>query len=116
LGCTFSALSPALSARAPYLSWARRGATAQPYLFDFKNQNSTFINRQFFLCHAVGDKSAGCRGSALPSFRVLWRDSRFNLFLMPVKRDFQTTKSTKITKFSDIFIFVPFVLSVVKTL
>ena len=33
----------------------------------FKNQNSTFINRQFFLCHADGDKSAAqpYRGSRL---------------------------------------------------
>jgi hypothetical protein len=38
----------------------------QPYHLPFKNQNSTFINRQFFLCHAVGDKSADRAGSALP--------------------------------------------------
>jgi hypothetical protein len=28
--------------------------------------------------------SAGRGGSALPSFRILWRDSRFNLFLTPM--------------------------------
>jgi hypothetical protein len=32
----------------------------------FKNQNSTIINRQFFLCHADGDKWAGRGGPALP--------------------------------------------------
>ena len=31
----------------------------------FKNQNSTFINRQFFLYHADGDKRAGRGGPSL---------------------------------------------------
>jgi hypothetical protein len=43
---------------------ADHGGSALP--LPFKNQNSTFINRQFFLCHAVGDKSADHGGSALP--------------------------------------------------
>jgi len=36
------------------------------YHLPFKNQKTTFINRQLFLCHAVGDKSADHGGSALP--------------------------------------------------
>ena len=48
----------------PFMGSAGRGGSALP--LSFKNQNSTFINRQFFLCHAVGDKSAGRSGSALP--------------------------------------------------
>jgi hypothetical protein len=41
-------------------------ATDPPYLYPFKNQNSTNINRQFFLSHADGDKWADRAGSALP--------------------------------------------------
>ena len=62
--------------RPPSLSYgsADRGGSALP--LPFKNQNSTFINRQFFLCHAVGDKSADHGGSALPSSH---QKSKFNI-------------------------------------
>ena len=40
---------------------------SRPTFLPFNNQNSTIINRQFFLCHAAGDKSAGRGGPALPS-------------------------------------------------
>gem|GEM_PF-3794393 len=48
----------------PFMGSAGRSGPALP--LPFKNQNSTNINRQFFLCHAVGDKSAGRGGPALP--------------------------------------------------
>lgn len=42
-----------------------RRVSPTAYHLPFKNQNSTNINRQFFLRHAVGDKSAGCGDPAL---------------------------------------------------
>ena len=41
-------------------------AAGQPYLYSFNNQNSTNIDRQFFLSYADGDKWADRGGSALP--------------------------------------------------
>jgi hypothetical protein len=49
----------------PFMGSADHGGSALP--LPFKNQNSTNINRQFFLCHAAGDKSAGRGGPALPA-------------------------------------------------
>ena len=46
---------------APALPDVARSSSAS-----FKNQNSTFINRQFFLYHADGDKRAGRGGPSLP--------------------------------------------------
>jgi hypothetical protein len=43
----------------PTSSTDHRQPTTDLFPLPFKNQNSTIINRQFFICHAVGDKSAG---------------------------------------------------------
>ncbi len=42
-----------------------RRVSPTAYHLPLKNQNSTIINRQFFLRHTVGDKSAGCGDPAL---------------------------------------------------
>ena len=38
------------------LATSRPTTAGQPYHLPIKNQNSTFINRQFFLCHAVSSR------------------------------------------------------------
>jgi hypothetical protein len=74
---------------------------------------------------ASGPKSADRSGSTLPSFflfKILHltfasvRVIRGSISFSAGGKRFLTTKGTKITKFSDIFIFVSFVLSVVDSI